>query len=791
MASELLQTEHFFQTRLSFKPLFERWQQKMNEGRKGASFFYKDILQRLSKVPELLEPIDDVAILKEHPALVEIIMSTIFPATYSDNKELYAAAIPFSYDYIFTSSLFRLAFLDEHGKMRVKADDIIENNITAEKIEAAYRMILHKFYGFDFGGATYTVLPYKDPATGLIRYLELRIDPQFVDVLATRELPQHDFGDTRHKTSDVLKIPHLQQLLPLSMFEFEGIAIIHIVDVTDREVISEIKNELINIHSFSDADVFNRLQKQMQNLLGLPDVRIGLTPFFKVNEHYIFAERYYKNSILLQFNKTASGQAWLQGEMNKFCKEEIKYMAYPTLTKEIAKDHPYLQCVLEMGAKSLILTPLISKNELIGVLVFISDIPGHLNHTHLSKIEPALPLFILALEKSAEILDTEVDKVIKQQFTAVQSSVEWKFTEAALEYINKKQSGEEAKISNIVFDNVFPLYGAIDVRNSSIERNQAIQKDLLEQLITAGNIVKKAQQSSNFPLLQEISYRIQKYVYTVSNVLFSGDEITIHNFLQGEIVQLFRHLKQVAPAVSSDIQDYFSSLDKHIDMLYRHRKEFEESITMINNRLAKFIDEEQVQAQLIYPHYFERFVTDGVDFNIYIGQSITPGQTFDQFYLKNLKMWQLTTLTKAAQMTRQLEKELALPLHTTQLILAHSNPISISFRTDERKFDVDGAYNIRYEIIKKRIDKVRIENTNERLTQPGKLAIVYSQPNEAREYAEYIEFLLNQGMLTGEIEHYDLEELQGISGLKAMRIGINFDAVVTEKKEAPNQATLS
>ncbi|NJO25261.1 MAG: hypothetical protein HC867_04990 [Bacteroidia bacterium] len=91
-----------------------------------------------------------------------------------------------------------------------------------------------------------------------------------------------------------------------------------------------------------------------------------------------------------------------------------------------------------------------------------------------------------------------------------------------------------------------------------------------------------------------------------------------------------------------------------------------------------------------------------------------------------------------------MQRELNHPLQTTQLILAHSIPISISFRTAERKFDVDGAYNIRYEIIKKRIDKVRIKTTNERLTQPGKIAIVYSQAKEAAEYKEYIEFCKQQ-----------------------------------------------
>lgn len=753
----------------------------MEEGRKGASFFYKDILQRVSKHPELLEPIDDLSILQNHPALLEVMMSTIFPVTYADNKELYAVSVPFRYDFVFTSNMFRMAFLDENGKMKIMPEQYIANNISNEKIEAAYRIILHKLYGFEYCGSTYTIQPFKDPSTGLTRYLELRIDPQFIDVHALKELPQCDFGEAKHKIKDVLRIPHLRELLPLDMFEFEGIAIIHITDVTEREVISEIKNELLNIHSFADVEVFDRLQEQMQNLLGLPDIKIGITPFFKVNNHSVFADQYYQNSLLLKFNRTPEAHTHMCDQINRLMKEEVQYMTFPKLTEDVVKHHRYLECVKQIGGKSVIVAPLKTKDELIGVLTFMSDKEGYLNHSHIARIEPALPLFILALEKLAENLDTEVDRIIKERFTAVQSSVEWKFTEAALEYLNKKQNGEDAKIGNITFENVYPLYGAVDIRNSSTERNMAIQQDLLEQLNAAGGIVKKAQQLSNFPLLHEVSYRIEKYIYTVSNVLFSGDEIMIHNFLKEEIVQLFRHLKQVTPAVATDIENYFGSLDQHIEMLYHNRKSFEDSITLINNKLASFMDQEQVMAQQVFPHYFERFVTDGVDFNIYIGQSITPTKKFDQFYLKNLKMWQLTTLAKAAQMTNKLEKELALPLHTTQLILAHSNPISISFRADERKFDVDGAYNIRYEIIKKRIDKVRIANSNERLTQPGKIAIVYSQPREATEYAEYIEFLQNQGLLTSELEQFELEELQGVSGLKALRVGINLNQGEADK----------
>src|SRR4029079_3560164 len=107
----------------------------------------------------------------------------------------------------------------------------------------------------------------------------------------------------------------------------------------------------------------------------------------------------------------------------------------------------------------------------------------------------------------------------------------------------------------------------------------------------------------------------------------------------------------------------------------------------------------------------------------------------------------LKTMAGAAKITQRLLPSLKVPLHTTQLILIHSQPISISFRRDERKFDVEGSYNIRYEIIKKRLDKVHIKDTQERLTQPGKIAMVYSNPKEAQEYQEYIQFLQSKKIL--------------------------------------------
>jgi hypothetical protein len=255
----------------------------------------------------------------------------------------------------------------------------------------------------------------------------------------------------------------------------------------------------------------------------------------------------------------------------------------------------------------------------------------------------------------------------------------------------------------------------------------------------------------------------------------SDDEIAIYEFLQNDLDKLLRHLCIIKPELKKTVQGYLNTIDPEKKILYKNRKEYEESQTRINDLLDRFIDWEQQTAQEIYPHYFERYITDGLEFNIYVGQSLAPHLPFDEIYVRNLKLWQLTFLAKAARLTHALEKRLSLPLQTTQLILAHSVPLSISFRRKERKFDVDGAYNIRYEIIKKRIDKVHIKDSDERLTQPGTVAIVYSQHKELQEYLEYIEFLQNEQLLGSSLEHFDLEDTQGISGLKAIRIDVNYN----------------
>ncbi len=770
---DLQKNELGLQTELSFMPLVKALKKNIDEGNPGMKKLYGNVLDEFEATPELHGTITDISLTQKHSELVEELLSAVFPPTTAN--QLYAVSVPFKFKTVFTSPSFKTLLLKPDSCEIDVPEDKIGASLSQEKLQFAYGLILKKYLGYKVPENARSVHPFVHPVSGLTRYMELRIDARFIDVQPVGEMPELPSSMICPRTNRILSLEELMEQVPLDKFKFEGISVVRVNDVTEQEVINLLKNGLIDINTKHGHSTYSQVEKHIQSLVGVKDIKVGLTPFMKVNGHYIYSDMHNSKSLLFKQFQTNSERDEVSECCKMLFKENDQPVLFAELTEEVLANDEYLEYYYMQGGRSVIICPIKQDNELLGMLEIVSETPNSLQPQHITSLEPAIPLFALALEKGTENLNNKIDRVIKEKFTAVQPAVEWKFTETALNYIVNKQTNSEAAIERIAFNDVYPIYGAIDIRNSSTERSHSIQLDLVEQLELARKVVQKAHQEMPFPLLQEIEFKLDKYIVSASDVLLSDEEIMIHEFLQTQVASVFSHLLDTQPALRSEIDHYFSKLDPQLGMIYHHRKEYEDSISKINETLAKLVDKEQVAAQKVYPHYFERYVTDGLEFNIYMGQSITPRKKFDELYLRNMKMWQLTVLAKAARTANKLEAELTHPLRTTQLILAHSVPLSISFRTEERKFDVDGAYNIRYEIIKKRIDKVRIKDTNERLTQPGKIAIVYSQARDAAEYMEYIEFLQNQKLIKPGVEQYDLEELQGVVGLKALRVDVNFD----------------
>ncbi|MFL5773898.1 MAG: hypothetical protein ACJ75F_12110, partial [Flavisolibacter sp.] len=595
-------------------------------------------------------------------------------------------------------------------------------------------------------------------AQDIHRYFELEWKPQFIHVQACMDLPQlpEKFLNNCHHVEELVNYDWLHETLPVDQFIFDGVLPITIKDVTQREAAARIKELLQSENVIEDQQVFVLFREQLRYLLSDETLETSISSFYGHQSLSGVAEQ------VLDF----PGKEFHKN-LELFCREQLGNNDY--FRSDISRNDIFHEVFERTGKKHAMISGLFEHDDLSGVIGIFSSKP--FAHELIPGLQEILPHISHAVVKNHNMVQQMIDRVVKDHFTAVHSSVEWKFKETAVRYLLQAREGI-TEMSSISFDHVYPLYGAIDVRNSSGERNQSAENDLLRQLQSAKTILVKSIDYYSFPLSEELLLRTDEWINLIDNRLFSAYEKQILDFLTSDINEMLKHLNEHVDALKEDILSYQTSLDPHLHVLNVHQQEFEESISRINRLILHRLDGDQSEAQAAFPHYFERFVSDGVECNLYTGQSISLQKEFNQLHLKNLRLWQLRTMASIGQALMELVPQLPVKLQTTQLILVYDQPISISFRAEERKFDVTGVYDSRYSVIKKRIDKSHVRDTGQRLTQPDMMAVVYQGVQEEKEYESYFRFLKKQNLFEGEPEMLELEDMQGVSGLKAMRMKI-------------------
>ena len=757
-------------SKVSFSPFINYLKEKRESVSETREKVYSYLIKKFESEPSLLYP-EDLDVIHEHSDLMELLTTSLFPMVANDHKHIFALAAPYQFSVFYYSDYFSEIFFDEEEKHLLLPDGVPIDELKAIQSASIYDHVLQKFYGMKLNENRELVYPFTDHNTGMIRYYKIRYDSRFVDLKLKGALPLLKDCAVCMNTFRILDLEKQLNTMPLNLFEAEGFAVWVAEDVTITESLELLKKILLRENDF-DSNAITDLKKAVKALVGLHDIQVGLMPFVKINNQFVLDEENVKHSLAARQWLREGPENCIQFKMyTEFTQEYPTPMPVSIVSEEVFPVAPFLKALFEEGVRSYITIPMQNSDGLIGLLELSSEVPNTLTLQTMAKLEPAIPLLSLALLKCRDNFQYKIEKVIKEKFTALQQSVEWKFEEVAWDHLRRGANEEE---KNVVFDNVFPLYGAIDIRNSSVERSHALQKDLKEHLMLIEETLRRLNSVVQLPLLEGLEFKNEILKKNIEETMTAEGEVRVNEFLNQEVEPIFAHLQKNEKESCEIINNYYSTFNDANSRLYQYRQEYEESVSKINEALSAFLEGEEERVQKSYPHYFEKYRTDGIEYNIYIGQSISPTIPFNVLYLKNIRLWQLTSMAEAARITHQLLPSLKDPLQTTQLILIHSQPISISFRKDERKFDVEGSYNIRYEVIKKRLDKVRIKGTEERLTQPGKIAIVYSNQKEIPEYLEYIEFLKNKNVLKPNVEFLELEELQGVTGMKALRVDINI-----------------
>ncbi len=732
--------------------------------------------EEMKNYPELIDGFSDVSLLEKYKEQVELLLEPLFPEPLLTN-EIKAASIPFS----FTSFKFTTRF----ENILKNAGDDYELEVRNFQEEDMYIMactfILGFYYQFkvDMKRPFYFNIP--DKTTGTTRYYRAAFNGDFADITKTDKAPELTKEDCKELLDNFHNIDIWKEKLPPNSYIFKGFGIINLFDVTAEEMVSAVKANLLA----GDDNLIESLQENLRDFYAIKDLRLGYSIFDKVRDNMCSSTKKKSDSLIFNSETEIDCESgfFCDGIMNRvFKKQKTFIISDVEKYGELTNHNPFYQNLKKANLQSILLIPIEASNTGdLALLEIASPRPYDLNSVNINKLKDILPVFEAAVKRTSEEHQNILEAIIQEYYTSIHPSVKWRFYEAAQKYFMESMNNQDSALDEIVFNDVYPLFAQSDIKGSSTARNTAIQKDLVTQLSLAIDVLKEACKSEKLPIYDELMFRVSKYLDAVQNGLKAGDEISILDFLKREIYPVFNHVRTLNADLKEKVAIYKARLNADLGVVYEFRKNYEESVTQINDKLTRFIDHQQKMAQDMFPHYFERYKTDGVEFNMYIGQSITNEKTYNEVYLYNLRLWQLQALYGMENIAFAEREHLAEDLRIASLLLVHSNPMAIKFRMDEKQFDVDGAYNIRYEIIKKRIDKAFIRGTNERLTTPGKIAIIYSQDKDAQEYLKYIKYMQSKNQL-GKVEQLQLEDLQGVSGLKALRVEVIYQKDFEEKE---------
>ncbi len=764
---------------VSFKYFIDFIKKKIAEKPGLRTTFYKLILHRFQEHPELYNEIslDEVG---KYEEILELIASSVTPLIDDEKESLWALATPFSYEIFYGSDAFYESF-EKHVLAEAKNAMLDSEEKLKFYQEFQYAFILEKVFGFKSEQKKELIQPVIDTQTGLYRYYRINFDLRFVEVKIKDAVSEFEIGCVQACNGFEKALETLDQTLSLDMFEATGFSIITLTDVTEQQALEQLGKVIVTADQTQPENSFQHVNKLLKTIMGSDDFHFGLMPFPSINNRPAIIFEVFPFSIIVK----ASLQAAVPKEItNPFVKQFLKSPEILSYQVGEASKFPaeIEQAFRAYGITSYALFPVMNKNQAIGMLEvckFGSETP--LNMRELTKLKPALPLLTQLLNLMLQKFDGKINKIIKDKFTSIQPSVQWRFREAAWHYLrnnfrqqiyNSSPLQKNEVVDKIIFNDLYPLYGAIDIRDSSIERNKALHSDLCRQLNQLVEVLDGIVSEAHAQQIQDIMDSCSNWLQLLSGFFSTDQEIQLHDFLWNDAHQLLSELRQLSRDVSEKVQPYWDAIHEKTGIAFENRRQLEASMQLINSALNQYLDQAQESLQKIYPFYFERFRTDGIEYDIYIGQSLAPKVPFKPSYLQKFRAWQIQSMGEIVRLMHDLLPQMAIPSYTTQLIFAHPQTIDISFRNDEKRFDVEGTYNIRYHIIKKRIDKVRILDTEERLTQPGKIALVYFNKKDVEEYIDIIRKLQQQGVLLDDLEFLELEELQGVSGLKALRVGV-------------------
>lgn len=754
---------------ISFHKVIEALRDIANEdGVKYRVEYAKSLLEEVAKVPELNSGITSKTVINANADLIHNLLADLFPTVLTYN-EIKAVSLPFhNFNFNFTKR-FQQILADAGESFEVNIRDFAADDFYI----LSCCLILNSHYNenFDISRPLFYDIPDKD---GIIKHYRITYNADFVEIIPTDKAVALTEDDIKKLKNNYDNVQLWKEKFPKHSWILKGFGIITLFDVTIENSISILKSNLIKADA--ENNIMGIIQRSFQSIFKIPNLKVGIV--FMNNSIDGFFEMSRNINISSFFNYPELDQnTELKRQSILFFKEVVKkpeYYCVSDIDDLIANPNfsLYASLLKSKNIESFILAKLHEVDSFQGFIEVVSQSKYALHSVNSKKINSVLPFINDTVDRIDSDIKYQFEAIIQREFTTIHPSVYWKFLEEAKNYFRFSNENTNYVFSEIEFDQVYPLFGETDIKGSSYLRNIATKNDIENQLNELINMFDYARKLSSNLLFEQRFSELNSYKNDFLDDLNTYTEFQIQNYINQHIhpvLKKFDEYELMKPLV----QSYAKKLDHSLTKYCPSRSRYDSAIIKINKDLAEVIDASQNKIQPIFPHYFERFKLDGIEHNAYIGSSISPDLIYDNLYLFNLRLWQIQTMCEMVRNHNAVNAVLEIEL--TSLILVYNYPINIRFRFDEKRFDVASSSDVRFQMIKKRIDKANIKDREERIVKPRFLTIVYLNENDKLEYLRYLKFLNQKHFFIGEIEDVEVEDLQDISGLRALRIQINYE----------------
>ncbi|RQO41715.1 GAF domain-containing protein [Chryseobacterium sp. KBW03] len=757
-----------FQVYISFKKYLDVLEHiRYNDRLEYRVNYAESLIESTKNFKELREGFEDTALLEKHEDLIRLLLADLFPTGLTKN-EIKAASIPLSNITFNYTERFKDILKDAGKDFEIELRNISDN----EFYVFCCCLILQSYFKKDIKSTIpfYYDIPNKQ---GIMKHYKITVNSDFTEITPTEDakIPSDDILEMLLENLDDFKL--WKKYFPSQSWILKGFTIISLVDCTSEVALSDLKSSMIEIDP-EDLNPNENLTEIFKSYFDVPELSFGLMTFNKKEQKLDKLPIYdslLTNHILDFWINT------FDEETRKSTFNNLNHNSKPVVVSNVnkldenVKQLPSFSILKDNNVNSFMVIPIMKDGELLAIMEFTSPIAGSFNGLKLKKLEFFTDMVLFSLNRFYFEKNYQIEAIIQREYTTIHDSVVWKFRNEAEKYFTASLGKKIYTLKQISFKTLTPLFGVSDIRSSSEKRYNLMLQDLNQQIEWLNEIFLLINSDSEKFLLaldifeNELNNEIKADTEQRFQRLLREE---IHPFLQGKLeVRTSREIK-------AKIKDYFSHIFAPTDLFYNHRKKLDDSITLVNRKLADMLDESQVKAQEIFPHYYERFKSDGVEHNLYIGPTIAPELHYNSKVVHKLRYWQLKTICKMELDFQSFKKDLPIQLDIASLIFVYNEKIDIRFRMDEKRFDVDGAYNSYYEIIKKRLDKAHVKDSSERITAPGKITIVYFGMENQKEYLDYISKLQKKGVLQHDVEFLKVEDLQGITGLLALRVSFTL-----------------